>query len=296
MGVIAATDDASRSGASDVRESGLGRVRRAEKRARDGGAHGHGGGSGGSARVEARGVGLRRPFAHPNGSPLGARARRCGSTIRNRERGSRGRGNGRIFSTHAGVSSAPGRPRLLGDFLLSRAGSVTKPKRGSLASRARSPSGARGATSSHLRSRAARLLAHARRISDLARLSRCPRRSPTSTRAPGRGSTPASTRYVSNRVPPRPQKKRPERGVRSLAAALRATRPGRARALVFSTHSPPRPRPARAARRASPSPAVVFPLTTLPPGWDPPPPPPRARPSLSAFRTTSCTRRTTTRA
>ena len=91
--------------------------------------------------------------------------------------------------------------------------------------------------------------------------------------------------------------KKASRARRSIArAALRATRPGRARALVFSTHSPPRPRPARAARarllrppwsaRSRPSPR-----------WDPPPPPPaRARPSLSTFRTTSCTRRTTTRA
>ena len=233
-------------------------------------------GFGGSARVEARGVGLRRPFAVGNGSPLGARARRCGSTIRNRERGSRGRGNGCIFSTHAGVSSAPGRPRLLGDFLLSRGGFGHETQK-RLARFARSLGARRDVVTSPV----------ARRPPPRARPADIGSRAPLAMSAPIPDFNPRSRARQHSRVDAvRLESRSPETAKKASRARRSIARggapchpPGSRSRLVFSTHSPPRPRPARAARRASPSPAVVSRSRPSPRDVIPPPPPARAPPS-----------------
>ena len=145
--VIAATDDASRSGRATF-EKAARRVRRAEKRAATGGM-----------AVGVRGFGARR----------GARGR-CGDRSRTeRLATARARRVGRrfeiasadrageetvAFSPHTRVFRPPPVARGSSAISSSRgAGSVTKPKRGSLASRARSPPG-RAARRRHISGRA----------------------------------------------------------------------------------------------------------------------------------------------
>ena len=201
------------------------------------------------------------------------------------------------FSPHTRVFRPPPVARGSSAISSSRgAGSVTKPKRGSLASRARSPPG-RAARRRHISGRAPPTSSRTPGGYRISRASRDVRADPRLQPALQGAAALPRRRGTSRIAFPRDRKKSVPSAAfdrsrwRSVPPARVALAPSFSRRTRRPVRVPLAPRAARLLRppwsaRSRPSRDGTPPLPSSP----------RARPSLSTFRTTSCTRRTTTRA